>query len=65
MFRQTNPIEKQANDFAMQLLMPEDMVRKAVNEGVRNVGMLADRFGVPSTRMKERLIEFEYTFNKL
>ena len=33
MFRQTNPIEKQANDFAMQLLMPEDMVRKAVNEG--------------------------------
>lgn len=65
MFRQTNPIEKQANDFAMQLLMPEDMVRKAVNEGVRNVGMLADRFGVPSTRMKERLIEFVYTFNKL
>ena len=33
MSRQTNPIEKQANDFAMQLLMPEDMVRKAVNEG--------------------------------
>ena len=65
MSRQTNPIEKQANDFAMQLLMPEDMVRKAVNEGVRNVGMLADRFGVPSTRMKERLSEFGYTFNKL
>ena len=31
MFRQTNPIEKQANDFAMQLLMPEDMVRKEVD----------------------------------
>lgn len=38
---------------------------EAVNEGVRNVGMLADRFGVPSTRMKERLIELGYTFNKL
>lgn len=62
MYKQVNPIEKMADDFAMRLLIPEDRLKNAINEGVKNVGELAERFGVPSTRMKQRLIDLGYKF---
>ena len=62
MYKQINPIEKMADDFAMQLLMPEDKVRNAVNQGIKNVGELSERFGVPAIKMKQRLSDLDYKF---
>ena len=56
-------IEKQANDFALNLLLPEKDVRAAVDAGEKNVGKLADKFGVTARVMKERLVDLGYTFN--
>ena len=40
--------------------MPERRVREAVNDGMRNIGALADRFGVSSPAMKARVVELGY-----
>lgn len=53
-------IEYRANEFASKLLMPEDSVRKAIAEGVRNLGVLAERFDVSSPAMKVRVQELGY-----
>ena len=53
-------IEYRANEFASKLLMPEDNVRKAIAEGVRNLGLLAERFDVSSPAMKIRVQELGY-----
>lgn len=53
-------IEYRANEFASKLLMPEDSVRKAIAEGIRNLGMLAERFDVSSPAMKIRVQELGY-----
>lgn len=53
-------IEYRANEFASKLLMPEDSVRKAIAEGVRNLGLLAERFDVSSPAMKIRVQELGY-----
>ena len=53
-------IEYRANEFASKLLMPEDRVRKAIAEGVRNLGQLAERFYVSSPAMKVRVQELGY-----
>ena len=53
-------IEYKANEFASKLLMPEDSVRKAIAEGVRNLGLLAERFDVSSPAMKIRVQELGY-----
>jgi Zn-dependent peptidase ImmA (M78 family) len=53
-------IEYRANEFASKLLMPEDYVRKAIAEGVRNLGLLAERFDVSSPAMKIRVQELGY-----
>jgi len=53
-------IEYRANEFASKLLMPEDLVRKAIAEGIRNLGMLAERFDVSSPAMKLRVQELGY-----
>lgn len=53
-------MEYAANSFAALLLMPESRVRKAVNDGMRNIGALADRFGVSSPAMKARVVELGY-----
>lgn len=55
-----NSIEYVANDFASQLLLPQDKVVKAISEGVRNIGMLAERFNVSSPAMKVRVQELGY-----
>lgn len=53
-------IEYKANEFASKLLMPEDSVRKAISEGVRNLGKLAELFDVSSPAMKIRVQELGY-----
>lgn len=55
-------IERQANDFAFNLLLPEKDVRAAVDAGEKNVGKLAEKFGVTARVMKERLVDLGYTF---
>ena len=53
-------IEYRANEFASKLLMPEDFVRKAIADGVRNLGLLAERFDVSSPAMKIRVQDLGY-----
>lgn len=53
-------IEYRANEFASQLLMPEERIKKAISEGDRNLGKLAERFNVSSAAMKVRVQELGY-----
>jgi len=58
--RNNGDIENRANDFASKLLMPEENVRMAIKEGVRNLGLLAKRFDVSAPAMKIRVQELGY-----
>jgi Zn-dependent peptidase ImmA (M78 family) len=55
-FRATpsNRMEWEANEFAGQILMPEDDFRKLVHQGVTSVDALADKFGVSSLALRIR-----------
>jgi len=58
---ETDSIEYLANEFAAKLLMPEDTVRYLVdNKGVKNIGELAEKFGVSASAMKYRIISLGY-----
>jgi len=51
------PAERQANSFAAKLLMPEKVLKFAVNEkGYRTIEALAELFGVSQVAMKYRLV---------
>ncbi|GGC91818.1 ImmA/IrrE family metallo-endopeptidase [Halopseudomonas salina] len=52
----SSPIEVAANQFAAALLMPADVVRYLVRDkGMRDLGGLADKFGVSPAAMRFRL----------
>jgi Zn-dependent peptidase ImmA (M78 family) len=54
-------IEYQANEFAARLLMPENALRKLIDEDkVKNIGELASNFEVSSSAMKYRVISLGY-----
>lgn len=54
-------IEYSANEFASRLLMPEDKLRKLIDEDkIKNIGELAYRFEVSSAAMKYRVISLGY-----
>ena len=54
-------IEYIANEFASRLLMPEDKLRKLIDEDrIKNIGELASRFDVSSAAMKYRVISLGY-----
>lgn len=53
--RKARNIEREANQFAAALLMPEELVRSHAEELRRNVGLLARRFDVSGTAMEVRL----------
>lgn len=54
-------IEYSANEFASRLLMPEDKLRKLIDEDrIKNIGELASRFDVSSAAMKYRVISLGY-----
>lgn len=54
-------VEYIANEFAARLLMPEDIVRKLIdNEQIKNIGTLAEKFNVSSAAMKYRVLSLGY-----
>jgi Zn-dependent peptidase ImmA (M78 family) len=54
-------IEYNANEFASRLLMPEDDLRKLIDEDrIKNIGELASKFDVSSAAMKYRVISLGY-----
>ena len=54
-------IEYNANEFASRLLMPEDKLRKLIDEDkIKNIGELASIFDVSSAAMKYRVISLGY-----
>ena len=58
---ETDSIEYMANEFAAKLLMPEDKVRDFVdNQGIKNIGELAEKFVVSASAMKYRIISLGY-----
>jgi IrrE N-terminal-like domain len=48
-------LEREADAFAAELLMPEDLVRQAVDEHGASPGRLSDRFEVSQQAMQTRL----------
>ena len=54
-------IEYNANEFASRLLMPENALRKLIDEDkIKNIGELASAFDVSSAAMKYRVISLGY-----
>ena len=45
------PLERQANRFAANLLMPRDLIVEAINQGVDSVEKLAEKFEVSRSAM--------------
>jgi Zn-dependent peptidase ImmA (M78 family) len=46
--------EMQANAFASEILMPEQEFRKLVDDGIRQIDLLADKFGVSTLALRIR-----------
>jgi Zn-dependent peptidase ImmA (M78 family) len=62
-FRADNVVdysETEANRFAAELLMPAELVRRCVEEGIRSVEELASRFDVSPEAMRYRLVNLGY-----
>lgn len=54
-------MEFNANEFAGELLMPKSLVRNFIdNDGLRNIGQLAEKFGVSAAAMKYRILSLGY-----
>lgn len=62
--KQKSSMEYMADQFAAQLLMPEDDVNKLVSEGVITVKDMASRFCVSLEAMKYRLEQLGYGIKK-
>jgi Zn-dependent peptidase ImmA (M78 family) len=52
--------ETEANRFASELLMPENLVRGLIESGSNSINELADRFNVSPEAMRYRLINLGY-----
>ena len=53
-------MEKEANRFAGELLMPRDEFKKAVDQGITNIDELARRFAVSTYAVRVRAKELGY-----
>jgi Zn-dependent peptidase ImmA (M78 family) len=49
-----NLIERDANDFAADLLMPEEIFKTYIDEGYNTIDALADKFGLSTSAVKYR-----------
>lgn len=58
----SDSIEKQANNFAAELLMPESLIRKNIKNGITSVSSLSEIFGVSPLAMKFRLKSLGFSF---
>lgn len=56
----SSSIEFAANEFAARLLMPEDRVKKKIDEGINDLKDLADFFEVSQEAMRYRVISLGY-----
>jgi predicted transcriptional regulator len=56
----TDQMEKEADRFAANLLMPEGSVRQAIQNGATSVAALAEIFGVSALAMKYRVQTLGY-----
>jgi Zn-dependent peptidase ImmA (M78 family) len=54
MMSSTNKQHEEANQFALDLLMPEDKFRAKVDGGMKNIGELAEYFGVSAMAVRHR-----------
>lgn len=54
------PIEYVANDFASQLLMPEDSVRQCIGSGITSLNQVAELFQVSVDAMRNRIKSLGY-----
>lgn len=50
----TNPIEREANDFASDLLMPEHIFKRYIQDGDNTISALADKFHLSTPAVKYR-----------
>jgi Zn-dependent peptidase ImmA (M78 family) len=57
---ETDSIEYMANEFAAKLLMPQDKVEALINQGIKNIGELAEKFEVSASAMKYRVLSLGY-----
>ena len=55
-----NPMEREADNIAADLLMPKESVSSAVNRGIRSLNELAEMFSVSAIAMKYRLRNLGY-----
>ena len=55
-----DPMEREADSFAADLLMPKETVSSTVNRGVRSLNELATAFSVSTIAMKYRLRSLGY-----
>lgn len=53
------PVEREANQFAAALLMPEQLIQVAIKQGHASIGALARLFGVSEVAMKWRLVNLK------
>jgi Zn-dependent peptidase ImmA (M78 family) len=58
--QETDSIEYMANEFAAKLLMPEDKLKEQIDQGIKNIGELAERFEVSASAMKYRIVSLGY-----
>ncbi len=56
----TNEDEREANHFAAELLMPEELIERCVEAGIRSTIALAERFKVSDQAMTYRLVNLGY-----
>ncbi len=57
----SDPMEREADRFAGELMMPESDFRSAVQEGLRNVSDLANRFGTSQIAIRVRAKQLGYS----
>jgi Zn-dependent peptidase ImmA (M78 family) len=56
----TNPIERRANEFAAELLMPKNTFDDCVKNGCNTIAGLADKFKVSTSAIKYRAYKLGY-----
>ena len=59
-----NHMEREADQFAAELLMPADSVRQKIASGITSLSALATQFGVSALAMKYRVQNLGYQVNQ-
>lgn len=56
----TSPTEREANSFALNLLMPEDKFEQYISEGINTIEKLADKFQLSISVVRYRAYKLKY-----